>query len=111
MPCDTRIPLGMTLPQRKKQVDDSVARLKKALAEKKVTVKVGASGAVAFVGTWERLGVSDVCAYRKLLAAGSTELKLAIMKAEAMAGRKIDPMQVAAGVHTHDDGKTWNKGH
>jgi hypothetical protein len=33
------------------------------------------------------------------------------MKAEAMAGRKVDAMQVAAGVHTHDDGNTWNKGH
>lgn len=111
MPCDSRIPLGMTRPQRRKQVDVAVAALKAQLAAKAVTVKVSPQGAIAFVGAWQRQGVSDVCAYRKLAAEGSSELRQAIAQAEVRAGRKIDPQQIAAGVHSHDSGQTWDKGH
>jgi hypothetical protein len=58
-----------------------------------------------------RNGISDACAYRKLLASGSPALRAALAKAEAMAGRKVDPQAIASGVHSHDGGRTWNPGH
>ena len=109
MPCDSRRPAGMTVQQRKKQIDEAIDRLNKALTLGTVKVKVGATGALAFDGIWERSGVSDICAYRKLVASGSPALRQALARAEAMAGRKVDPRQVAAGVHSHDGGKTWGR--
>ncbi len=111
MACDFMIPAGMTPAARKTQIQQAVDRLNAALQAGTVTVKVGASGAVAFVGTWQRDGVSDTCAYRKLITAGSPALRLAVARAEAMAGRKVDARAVASGAHSHDDGKTWHKGH
>ena len=48
-------------------------------------------------------------AYRKLVTSGSHEFRIALMRAEAEAGRQVDARQVAAGVHLHGD--TWHKGH
>lgn len=112
MPCDSRIPKGVTKQQRQQQVKDAVARLEKALQAGTVTVKVGPTGAVSFAG-WgkERDDVSDLCAYRKLSSASSWALRQATARAEAMAGRKIDPRQIAAGTHSHDGGDTWHPGH
>jgi hypothetical protein len=101
----------MTITQRKKQIDEAVDRLNKALAIGEVKVKVGPTGAIAFTGWAERSGVSDICAYRKLLATGSPALRAALARAEAMAGRKVDARQVAAGTHSHDGGSSWHKGH
>ncbi len=111
MPCDFTIPQGMTVDQRKKQVDEALDRLNKALAIGEVKVKVGATGSIAFQGTWERSGVSDICAYRKLVASGSPALRMAVTRAEALAGRKVDARAVAAGTHSHDGGHSWHKGH
>lgn len=110
MACDFRIPAGMTAPQRKKQIEEAVDRLNKALTVGEVKLKIGPTGGVAFVGNWQRDGISDVCAYRKLLAMGSPGLRTALVRAEALAGRKVDPRAIAAGEHTHD-GHTWHKGH
>lgn len=109
MACDFQIPEGWTAPQRKAQIDEALDRLKKALAAGTVTVKVGPRGELGFVGAWDRGGVADSCAYRKLLAAGSPELRRAVAKAEGMAGRKVDAQMVASGAHLHGD--TWHKGH
>jgi hypothetical protein len=109
MPCDTRIPAGITIQQRKKQVQDSIAALEAGLRAKSVTVRVGPQGALAFVGAWNRNGVTDVCAYRRLAASGSAELRMAVARAEALAGRKVDARQVAAGTHLHGD--DWHSGH
>ena len=111
MACDFTIPAGMTPATRKTQIAQAVDRLNAALATGEVKVKVGATGAVAFVGTWQRDGISDTCAYRKLMVAGSPALRLAVAKAEAMAGRKVNPQAVASGQHSHDGGATWHKGH
>jgi len=120
MACDMRIGIGQTLPQRKKQIDEAIDRLNKALAIGEVKLKVGPTGAITFVDGKVRgavagiLGsnkISDTCAYRKLLATSSPALRAAVIQAEALAGRKIDPQAVAAGVHSHDGGNTWNKGH
>jgi len=111
MACDFMIPAGMTPVQRKTQIEQAIDRLNKALEAGTVKVTVGKTGAVAFVGGWQRDGVSDTCAYRKLLASGSPALRMAVARAEAMAGRKVDPKAVAAGTHSHDGGKTWHGGH
>ncbi len=111
MPCDTLYLERMTKIQRKKEIADALAALEKALKDRTAQVKIGANGAVAFNGTWDRRGVSDVCAYRKLTVAGSPVLRSAIIRAEMLAGRKVDPQQVAAGTHSHDGGHTWHKGH
>lgn len=116
MVCDMRYAIGQTPPQRKKQIEEAVERLNKALAVGDVKLKVGPQGAVTFVGSAVAgiLGankISDTCAYRKLLASGSPALRKAIVTAEATAGRKIDPQAVGGGTHSHDGGKTWHPGH
>jgi hypothetical protein len=111
MPCDYTIPEGMTIEQRKTQIEEAIDRLNKALTIGEVKVVVGANGAVAFKG-WDaraRNGVSDVCAYRKLMASGSSGLRTQLARAEAMAGRKVDERAVAAGYHSHDGGRTFSK--
>lgn len=109
MACDSRRPPGMTPEQRAKQIQDAIADLDAALASLKVTVKVGPQGALAFSGEWQRNGISDVCAYRRLSAKGSEALRRAVARAEALAGRKMDARQIAAGVHSHDGGNSWGK--
>ena len=110
MVCDLRS-FGLTPLQRRKQIQDALARLAKQLKDGTVKVKIGANGGVAFVGDWQRDGVSDTCAYRRLKSSGSPELRAAVAKAEAEAGRKVDENAVAAGTHSHDGGNTWHKGH
>ena len=98
MPC-TAQPLA--------QVLSAVARLENALAAGSVTVKIGAAGAIAFVGWKDNAGVADLCAYRRLVAQGSPALRRAMMRAEVTAGRKVDARTIAAGLHSHDGGNTW----
>jgi len=108
MPCMNRP--NRTPLQRTRQLE-ALKRLDAALAAGTVTVTVGATGAVAFRAWTDREGVTDVCAYRALAAANSAALRRAVMRAEALAGRKLDARTVAAGVHSHDGGQTWHPGH
>lgn len=104
MPCDTVAKTPSAQQQQKAALD----RLQKALGSS-VSVVIGAQGAIAFRG-WrdqDRGGLSDLCAYRKLAARNSPELRRAIARAEAVAGRKLDQQTVAAGVHSHDGGRTF----
>ncbi len=110
MPCDTYVQKGQTTAQRKEQIKKSLESLEKALAIGQVGVKVGPQGAIAFAGWNDRVGITDVCAFRKLSAAGSITLRQAVARAEALAGRKVDLKQVAAGTHFHE-GSGWHKGH
>lgn len=113
MPCDTKVYKGQTPAYRKAQVKKALTRLEKALTEGRVKVKIGANGAVAFDG-WrkeDRDDVSDVCAYRTLAAENSWALRQAVAKAEQAQGRKVNAAAVAAGIHSHDSGKTWHNGH
>lgn len=103
MPCDTR-------KRKPEQIKVATARLEKALAMGTVKVTVdGRTGAIAFTGWKEedRDGMADVCAYRRLLSSGSSALRMAVSRAEALAGRKVSTQAVAAGVHSHDGGQTW----
>jgi hypothetical protein len=102
----------LTAKQRAAQ-GTAVDRLNLALAAGTVTVKVGANGAIAFTG-WaqdDRAGVSDLCAYRKLAAQNSPQLRRALARAEVIAGRTVDRATVASGTHSHDGGASWHPGH
>lgn len=104
MPCITQPNLT---EQQKARMDAAIARLDAALAAGTASAVIGAGGSVAFKGWGAREGVSDLCAYRKLASENSPALRRAIMRAEVMAGRKIDPMAIANGVHSHTEGQTW----
>ena len=113
MPCDTRLKPRQTPVQRKAEIAKAVAALERLLTAGKTRVVVGRNGAIAFQG-WdpnERDGVSDVCAYRALTAANSMALRAAVVRAEGLAGVKVDAKVVASGVHSHTGGLTWDKGH
>lgn len=114
MPCDTKpFRAQQTLTERKAEVSFAVQKLEGLLASKKVTAKVGPQGSIAFTD-WEggdRAGITDACAYRRIMASGSATSRQAIARAEALAGRGVNKAAVAQGVHSHDNGSTWHKGH
>lgn len=111
MACETRRRAGQSQAERAAEVKRALDRLQRALGSSQVSVVIGPQGAVAFKG-WapaERAAVTDACAYRTLAAQGSWELRQAVARAEAMQGRKVAPQAVAAGYHSHDQGRTWGK--
>ena len=113
MPCDTQIPREMTPEQRAAQIDKAVRALEQELMTGGVQVILGPDGAIAF-GGWadqNRKGVSDVCAYNKLVQQGSSALQMAIQQAEALSGVSFNQQAVATGRHSHDGGHTWHNGH
>jgi hypothetical protein len=113
MPCDTRLKPKQTVQQRAEEVRRAVAGLSGALASGRIKARVGVQGAIAFEG-WsdaERDGVTDACAYRRLMVSGSALAKAAIARAEQMAGRSVDRRVLAHGAHSHDGGRTWHGGH
>lgn len=115
MPCDTwRAVPTQTLTERKKQIVETVEDLARKLARGQVKAVVGPQGAVAFEG-WNGVnnagknGVTDACAYRRIMATGGALARQAIAKAEQAAGRTVDKKVVASGVHAH--GGVWHGGH
>lgn len=113
MPCDTQRQRGQTEQERRAAIDRALVALEQSLSAGLVKLVVGRDGAVAFAdwGPAQRSGVTDVCAYRTLLARGSWALRQAQARAEAVAGRAVDRAKVAAGVHSHDGGGSWHAGH
>lgn len=113
MPCDTRLKPRQTLQERAAEVRSAVGRLDALLKKRRVKPRVGPQGAIAFDG-WDnkdRDGVTDACAYRRIMATGSSLAKAEIAKAEMLAGRQVDKKVIGQGVHSHDGGETWhNKG-
>ena len=109
MPCDTRLKKGQTISERKIEIKTSVDKLAALLAAGKVKPVIGAKGGIAFPGWAEGQanGVTDACAFRRILSSGSALAKMAIERAEMMAGRKVDRQAVAQGLHTHD-GINWH---
>lgn len=110
MPCDRRLKPNQTIQQRAEEIRETVSRIQTGLANGSIKAIVGPQGGVAFQGLAEsdRNGVTDNCAYRRILATGSATSKMALMKAEQLAGRKIDAMVVGQGAHSHDGGRTWH---
>jgi hypothetical protein len=113
MACDTKLKAGQTISQRAEEVRAMVARLAAALASGRVRAKVGLNGGIAFDGLTaeERDGVTDACAYRRIMVSGSALAKQKIAAAEALAGRTVNRQAVGQGLHSHDGGKTWHGGH
>lgn len=112
MPCDTiRLTPGQKSEERFIQIKKAIATFEAQLASGEIKLKVGPQGAVAFVGANPSAlrdnKISDVCAFRKLQVAGSPALRMALARAEALAGRKVDIRAMAAGQHSHDQGSTW----
>lgn len=105
MPCDSQA----REPVQVMKMASALDKLQKALALGEVKVTISPRGAVAFKGWQGRAGFSDLCAYRKLTARNSPELRRAVARAEVSAGRKIDPQAIAAGEHSHDGGEHWGR--
>lgn len=110
MPCDT-VRQRQTVQERAAEVRAALEKLNKLLLMKKVKVKVGPQGAVAFTGWTEqdRNGVTDACAYRRIMATGTAIAKAEIARAEQLSGRTVDRRVIASGVHSHDGGTTWHE--
>ena len=111
MVCDTRLKPEQTIQQRAEEIRRAVARLSDALVSGRVKVIVGTQGAIAFEG-WsiaDRDGITDACAYRRLMVTGSALAKSAIARAEQLAGRSVDRSVIAHGEHSHDGGQSWHR--
>lgn len=110
MTCDTILARRQTAAQRKEQVRKAAAIIDKLIRERKAGVKVGPQGAVTFTGISDsdRAGMTDGCVYRMLSTGGSAATRLAIQKAETLAGRGVSNAALKAGVHSHDGGQTWS---
>lgn len=113
MPCDTRLKPKQTVQQRADEVRKAVAKLGAGLAAGTIRAKVGPQGAIAFDGfnDVDRDGVTDACAYRRLMVSGSPLARAKIAQAEALAGRSVDRTALAHGWHSHNGGKDWHHGH
>ena len=114
MVCEYMRKPRQTAAQREAEVKAALMKLESALRAKGISIQVGVNGAVAFRG-WsdsERVGISDACAFMKLTAQGSWELKQAVARAKALAPTRTPNVRViASGTHSHDGGATWHKGH
>jgi hypothetical protein len=110
MPCDRKLKPNQTIQQRAADIRNVVEALARGLATGRYRAVVGPQGAIAFTGLTEteRDGVTDACAYRRLLTSGSASALQAVARAEALAGRSVDKQQVAVGAHSHDGGHTWH---
>lgn len=107
MACETYNRRNVSRAQRALDIRASKTRFNEGLISGKVKPVIDKkTGAIAFTGITneQRDDVSDACVYRHVMSNGSQLAKLAIMKAEQEAGRKVD---AGTAVHSHDGGKTW----
>lgn len=114
MPCDTRRKRGQSIQQRANEVRQVVNDVNSLIAAGKVKPVVDKkTGAVAFQGISDtvRDDVTDACIYRRLLVSGSSMTKIALQRAEMLAGRSISREALAQGHHSHDGGSSWHHGH
>jgi hypothetical protein len=110
MPCDRKLKPRQTISERAAEIKTATERLAAALAAGRVKVAIGPTGAPVFTG-WnenDRDGIGDVCAYRRIMAQGNMAAKLALAKAEQLAGRPVSKQALAHGHHSHDNGLTWH---
>jgi hypothetical protein len=108
MACDT---IDVT-PESQTRIQKDMDSLKEGLAKGTITIIIDKrTGAIAFKG-WNATGfIGDTCAARRLMSMNSPEYRRALLKAEAITGRKANPAAIMAGHHSHDGGKTWGPGH
>ncbi len=110
MPCNTKLKKGQTIAQRAAELRKRGQQIDGMLASGRVGAKVGGQGGITFTGIPEdvRDGMTDACVYRAIMARGSHQAKMAIAKAERLAGRTVDKGVVASGLHSHDGGASWH---
>jgi len=108
MPCDRRLLVGQSIRDRIKEVQDVVKVVETGLAKGTIKAIVGKQGAIAFQGLTDsqRNRVDDVCIYRRILSTGS-----ALARMKLAAAGNVNNDVIAQGVHSHDGGRTWDKGH
>lgn len=114
MACETRLRPRQSRVERAAAVRAARTRFNDGLASGKVKPVVDKkTGAIAFTGLTEteRDGVEDACVYRHIMSNGSMQAKLAIQKAELLAGRTVSQSAVNSGIHSHDGGRSWHPGH
>ena len=110
MPCDRKLKKGQTISERAAELRKRGEQVDRLLTGGRVGVKIGPQGGVTFTGIPEdvRDGMTDACVYRAIMARGSHQAKMAIAKAERLAGRTVDKKVVASGLHSHDGGASWH---
>ena len=111
MACETMRKPQQTIQERIAEVKSAISALELKLLKRKVRAVVGPQGAITFTG-WDdkdRNGITDACAYRRIMATGSALAKAEIARAEQMAGRSVDRRVIGQGVHSHDGGQSWGK--
>jgi hypothetical protein len=110
MPCDRQLKANQTIQQRAEEIRKAVERISQGIATGRVKPRVGPQGAIAFDGITdaERDGVTDACAYRRILVSGSALVKAQLARAEQLAGRAVDKRVIGQGAHSHDGGRTWH---
>jgi hypothetical protein len=111
MACETNLKPKQSVSERAKEIRLAVSALDAAIAARRVQIKIGPQGAITFAGWVNEAGVSDACAYRRIMSTGSALARAEVAKAEQIAGRGVDKRTVAQGVHSHDGGHTWHGGH
>jgi len=104
MPCNS---MTLTIKQEIEK-QKALERLREGLSKGTVSVVVGRGGSLAFKG-WSSPLYADLCAYRKLASENYAPMRMALARAEALAGRKLDPLAVGSGLHSHDGGATWSR--
>lgn len=104
MPCDRKLKKNQTISARAEEIRRSIAKLNAGLTAGSIKALVSKEGGIAFQGFGEtdRDGVSDACAFRRLMATGSATAKLAVARAEQLAGRAVDRTAIAQGLHQHN---------
>lgn len=109
MACLSALQPNQTFAQRMTQVEAAIKRLEQYIQTGTVRIGISPKGAIVFQGWNDRDGISDVCAFRSMTATNSWVLRQAVLRAEGMSGRKVNPKAIAEGSHSHDGGKTWGK--
>lgn len=110
MACETMRRPKQTLAERIDEIKKAVAALDARLKKRQVRPVVGPQGAIAFKG-WteaERGGITDACAYRRIMVSGSALARAEIARAEMLSGRSVDRKVIGQGTHSHDGGRTWH---
>lgn len=113
MACETMKAPNQTFAERIAEVRSVLGLVDRGLLKRKIKPVVGANGAITFTGlaAEDRRSVSDACIYRRIMATGSSLAKAEIARAEQLSGRSVNRQVLAAGVHSHDGGTTWDGRH
>lgn len=110
MPCDSSyVRRGVTLTERKNQIQRAMDKLNVLMLRQKVKPVIDPLGRFVLQG-WsdtDRDGVTDICAYKRIMQSGTSFQKLQLAQAAARAGRTVDKQALAQGIHSHDGGATW----